>query len=121
MIRHRIYRLQPWLIRALIPPKQVGSYILYRAGEPIYVGRSDTDLQHRLLQHAATSAGDYFRYDVHPSASHAFQAECSLYHAIEGPLTNRIHPDAPDYLDIDCSFCSSSLSDVLDNRLVAHL
>lgn len=121
MIRHRIYRLQPWLVRALIPPDQLGSYILYRAGAPIYVGRSDTDLRRRLLQHAAAGTSEYFRYDVHPSASHAFRAECSLYHALDAPLTNRIHPDAPDYLDVDCAFCTISLHDVLDNRLVATL
>jgi len=121
MISHRIYRLEPWLVRALIPADQVGSYILYRASAPIYVGRSDTDLRRRLLQHAAAGTGEYFRYDVHPSPSHAFWAECSLYHAIDGPLTNHIHPDAPDYLDIECAFCSTNLHDVLDNRLVANL
>lgn len=118
-MRHRLYRLWPWLVRALIPPGQVGSYILYRAALPMYVGRSDSDLRGRLLQHAYAGIGEYFRYDVHRSASHAFRAECSLYHAADTPLTNCIHPDAPDYLDVDCTFCSISLHDVLDNRLVA--
>lgn len=120
MICHRIYRLQSWLVRALIPEGQVGSYILYRSGNPIYVGRSDTDLRRRLVQHAAAGTNEYFRYDVHLSATHAFRAECSLYHAVDRPLANRIHPDAPDYLDIECAFCSTSLYGVLDKRLVAN-
>lgn len=120
MIRHRVYRLQPWLVRALVPPDQVGSYILYQAGNPLYVGRSDTDLCRRLLEHAGSGMGEYFRYDVHPTRSHAFRAECSLYHALDGPLANRIHPDTPDYLDLDCAFCSTSLLTVLESRLVAN-
>ena len=106
---------------ALIPADKVGSYILYRACAPIYIGRSDTDLRRRLVQHAAAGTGEYFRYDVHPNPTRAFRAECSLYHAVDGPLVNRIHPDAPDYLDIDCAFCNANLHDVLDNRLVAYL
>lgn len=121
MTRRRLYRLHPWLVRALIPPDRVGSYILYRAAFPIYVGRSDTDLRRRLLQHAEAGTAEYFSYDVHPSPSHAHRAECSLFHAADGPLTNCIHPDAPDYLDIQCSFCSASLHEVPDNRLTADL
>lgn len=121
MTRRRLYRLHPWLVRALIPPDQVGSYILYRAAFPIYVGRSDTDLRRRLLQHAGAGTAEYFGYEAHPSPSHAYRAECSLFHAADGPLANRIHPDAPDHLDVECSFCSTSLYKVLDNRLVANL
>jgi hypothetical protein len=79
MISHRVCRLEPWFLRALIPPDQVGSYIFYRAEAPICVGRSDTDLRRRLLQHAA-----------------------------------------PNYLDIECAFCSTNLHEVLDKRLVAN-
>lgn len=97
----------------------MGSYILYRATFPIYVGRSDTDLRRRLLQQAGPGTAEYFGYDAHPSPSHAYRAECSLFHAADGPLVNRIHPDAPDHLGVDCSFCSTGLHEVLDNRLVA--
>lgn len=52
--QRRLYRLSPWLIRALIPVGYIGTYKLFRLGEtePIYVGRSDTCLRNRLLRHA---------------------------------------------------------------------
>lgn len=118
MIRHRLYRLRPWLVRALIPPEQVGSYILYRAAVPVYVGRSDSDLRRRLLQHTGAGTAEYFSYDIHPSPWQAFQAECSLYHATIGQLTNRVHPRAPTSVATVCPFCGNELHQLLDSRLV---
>jgi hypothetical protein len=117
VIRHRLNRLRPWLVRALIPPERVGSYILYRAAVPVYMGRSGSDLRRRLLQHAGVGTTEYFGYDVHPSPWHAFQVECSLYHAGTGQLTNRVHPRAPTSVATACPFCGIQLCQVLDNRL----
>jgi hypothetical protein len=113
----RRYKLQPWLVRALIPVNTVGTYVLYRADEPVYVGRSDRDLQQRLLQHAACCRGEYFGYDAlwHPLA--AFEVECSLYHALGHDVDNVIHPDHPDHLKAECPFCLETLTNILTNRL----
>jgi hypothetical protein len=118
-VRRRRYRLQPWLVRALIPPGAVGTYVLYRGEEPVYVGRSDRNLQQRLLQHAAYCRGEYFGYDVHWHPLAAFEVECSLYHALRLSLENVLHPDHPDYLEADCPFCVETLTDILANRLGA--
>jgi len=110
-------RLSRWVVRALIPAGLIGTYILHRGGSPIYVGRSDTDLQRRLLEHSARARGDYFTYDVHYSPEQAFEVECSLFHALRPTITNVLHPDRPDHLTPLCPFCPDTLIDVLGNRL----
>ena len=116
-MKWRIYKLQSWLIRALIPTKLTGTYVLYDAGDPIYVGRSDRDLQQRLLQHAASGRGEYFSYDAlwHPLA--AFEVECSLFHALGSEVGNVLHPARPDYVSARCPFCPESFTEVRDSRL----
>lgn len=116
----RLLRLQPWLVRATIPPGLAGTYILHRAGGPIYVGRSDTDLQRRLIQHCGTRRGDYFSYDTHYSATAAFEVECSLYHSFRDSITNILHPDAPNFSNARCPFCVSQLEQVLASRINAR-
>lgn len=113
----RGYRLEPWLVRALIPERTIGAYVLYVGGRPNYIGRSDRDLQQRLIQHAGVARGEFFTYDVlwHPLA--AYEVECSLYHALNTRIENLVHPGQPDYLRAECPFCPASLDDALSNRL----
>lgn len=113
----RIYRLRPWLVRAMIPPALIGTYVLYRDRTAVYIGRSDRDLQQRLLQHSTAGRGDYFTYDIHRHPLIAFDVECSLFHALNEGLTNRIHPDHPNYQEAKCPFCADTLSDIRNSRL----
>lgn len=110
MITRRLYRLRPWVVRALIPPGHPGSYVLYRGGRgvvaPTYNGRSDHDLAGRLAMHARVGRGEYFSYDVHPDAVTAFVAECAAYHLRAASAENVIHPASPRGLDAGCPFCS---------------
>lgn len=107
-MRPRLIRLRPWLIRALIPPGVVGSYVLYTTtGLPRYVGRSDTDIRRRLLRHCTDQRGAYFTYDVHNNPVSAYDMECAMFHALSPQLTNRIHPDRPDFHETSCVFCRS--------------
>lgn len=102
----RLLRLRPWLIRALIPPRKIGTYVLYTAqGEPYYIGRSDTDIQRRLLRHCVDRHGEYFTYDAHNTPASAFDVECALFHILAPWLSNRIHPGRPDFHRIPCAFC----------------
>ncbi|AXI78530.1 GIY-YIG nuclease family protein [Peterkaempfera bronchialis] len=102
----RPLRLRPWLVRALIPPRLIGTYVLYTAGgSPTYVGRSDTDVRRRLLRHCTDRHGDYFTYDVHPTAVSAYDVECALFHLLAPEVSNRIHPDRPDFHPTPCAFC----------------
>ncbi|GIH28488.1 hypothetical protein Aph01nite_67980 [Acrocarpospora phusangensis] len=110
-------RLARWVIRAVIPVGLIGTYILHRGSSPVYVGRSDTDLRRRLLEHSARARGEYFSYDVHYTSEQAFEVECSLFHALRPALTNVLHPDRPNHLTSPCPFCLDTLGDVLGNRL----
>lgn len=103
--RERAYALTSWMVRALIPEARIGSYVLIDSGEPVYVGRSDTCLRRRLLQHAHRQRAEYFAYNVHHTRIQAYTMECALYHALTPQIRNRIHPDSPDRAVVRCSFC----------------
>lgn len=105
MIGRRLYRLRPWVVRALIPPGRVGSYTLYDNDSPHYNGRSDFDLAGRLAQHARAERGDYFSYDVHGRADAAYLVECAGYHLRIAAATTLIHPAAPRGVAVSCPFC----------------
>lgn len=115
----RPFRLTPWLVRALIPERRIGTYTLHRGGSVIYIGRSDTDLQRRLIQHAAAHRAEFFTYDVHHSVQHAFEVESSMYHNLQGSLTNCIHPAAPAINGARCPFCRPQVQSARTQRLTA--
>lgn len=119
MVRARSYRLLPWLVRALIPPRRVGTYVLSNGGGPTYVGRSDNDLRERLLNHAATQKARYFTYQVYPTPEKAFIAECAAYHALKGSVTNLIHPAVPSGNKVRCPFCKEIFDRTRDARIAA--
>ncbi|MGY5281444.1 GIY-YIG nuclease family protein [Nocardia abscessus] len=102
----RLLRLRPWLIRTLIPEHHIGTYLLYNdTADLVYVGRSDTDIRRRLIRHSIDCRGEYFTYDIHNSVTSAFDVECALFHLHAGRLSNRLHPDKPDFYEATCIFC----------------
>ena len=81
-----------------------GNYRLYRIDKNgrrhIYVGRSDTDLQGRLLEHlyCDNPAYDEFEFECSNSVKDAYNHECEDYHSFKNLqliLDNKIHPDKP--------------------------
>lgn len=114
----RRYLLTPWLIRAMIPEGTIGTYTLWSADAPIYIGRSDTCLRRRLLEHAAVRADDVrFTFDVSRSIQDAFAMECSLFHALGDVTSNIDHPPRARRTDPACPFCQSTFTAVISNRL----
>jgi predicted GIY-YIG superfamily endonuclease len=73
---------------------------------PRYIGRSDSDVRKRLLQHA--DAGDYrfFSVEHYRSVEDAFYRECNLYHYYRPQLDNEIHPAIPRNCGNGCPRCS---------------
>jgi hypothetical protein len=112
--RRRLYLLHPWLVRVLIPERRAGAYMLYTAGRPVYAGRSDRDLQGRLITHACSERADYFGYEVYPDAERAYDMECALFHMLVPNLVNRVHPAAPAATERQCFICGHG--DVLEDR-----
>lgn len=105
MSAQRPLRLRPWLISAVLPPKRIGTYRLHRYGCVVYVGRSDTDLRRRLIQHADANRADFFTYDVHWTSEQAYVMECALFHNAFGEAKNKIHPATPAHQALSCPFC----------------
>jgi hypothetical protein len=47
--------------------------------------------------------------------------ECAIFHALRPQLSNLIHPDAPDHLDINCPFCRGQWALPRLSRPLGHL
>ncbi|TJY69469.1 GIY-YIG nuclease family protein [Arthrobacter sp. CAU 1506] len=116
-MKPRRYALRPWLIRALIPEGVIGAYVLWSRGTPAYVGRSDTSLRRRLLEHSQNRPHAYFTYDVVFSAHNAYAMECCLFHALADQTSNLIHPQRPSIHEPPCPFCIETVRIVRSNRL----
>jgi hypothetical protein len=115
----RLYLLKPWMVRALIPSNLAGAYVLYRDGRPVYAGRSDRNLQGRLVTHARGRRAPHFSFAVYPDPARAYDMECALYHSLHPDLTNLIHPASPAGSDRECPVCG--FREVLEFReLVAE-
>lgn len=121
MTTGRRYHLTSWLIRCLIPDDVIGTYVIWDHEKPVYTGRSDTSLRRRLIEHARTTEGTHFTFDVIHSSEAAFDLECSSYHALPVTIRNHIHPDRPDRVTAECSFCRAVLHRVGSARLPAGL
>ena len=113
----RLYRLAPWLVRAVVPDAVAGSYTLFSDATAVYTGRSDTDLRRRLLNHAHYRRAEYFDFDSHTGPHGAFLVECATYHAVGPGLRNRIHPGAPAGSGETCPFCRSTALATITGRL----
>jgi hypothetical protein len=109
-------------IRENIKETSPGYYLLGSKGGPlnaflidrVYVGRSDNDLQRRLLE---DKDDDHYREFTHFVCAYAvdekeaFEKECIYYHEYKDDnnvvLLNEQHPDRPDnykeiYPDLEC-------------------
>ncbi|MGV3526527.1 MAG: hypothetical protein ACO1RX_20080 [Candidatus Sericytochromatia bacterium] len=79
-----------------------------------YVGRSDKDLQIRLISHIEGEQDcDYFIFWYTNTAEEAYRKECIQYHAERGVIFNKIHPDTPIGIDLVCPDpnCSKDLNE----------
>lgn len=111
------YNLEQDTVRRFVPDDVAGTYCLgwilddgnFYAG---YVGRSDTDLKRRLLQHTYTGAFPAFRFVPAATIYDAYVMECSAYHLTEGML-NRVHPRAPRRLPYKCPVCTKGVNVLL--------
>ena len=111
------YRLTPDVIRDLVPPGSPGTYRLHRDGHVIYLGRSDTDLRRRLLEHYFARRGEHFTWHLHASALAAWTDECSQWHDLPALAQNPVHPARPDGSTDRCPFCPDTLRLVTADRL----
>lgn len=71
-----------------------------------YVGRSDSNLNTRLLQHIGEGYKK-FKYSYANNSKEAFEKECKNYHDFGGSdsLNNEIHPAKPADKNWECPEC----------------
>ena len=70
----------------------------------LYVGRADSDVKERLLQHLGEKYTE-FKFSYATSPKNAFEKECQNYHDFN-PRDNIIHPDRPsNSKDWKCPVC----------------
>ena len=110
------FRLTPDVIRKVVPARRPGTYRLHRRDAVIYLGRSDTDLRRRLLEHAISRRGDHFTWQIHTDAHTAWTDECSQWHDLPRLAENLVHPARPDSSNDRCPFCPDTLRLVADDR-----
>jgi len=101
------YPLKAQEIDIEINRKSPGVYVLDRSHDEgpfhiSYVGRSDTDLNARLHEHAEKYRR--FKYEYHASPEDAFAKECQLYHEFNPPSTIA-HPSRPLGSRWKCAHC----------------
>lgn len=97
------------VIERLVAPRTVG---FYRLGtvcngtfERRYIGRSDTGLRRRLLEHAVDGRHTHFQAEPTETIYEAFRRECAAWHRANGELENVVHPAAPKFLGYTCPYC----------------
>lgn len=103
------FRLTPPTVRALVPSGTPGTYLLLRGDVPLYVGRSDTCLQSRLVNHNHLSAATHVLWEPAREAWTAFCLEAWWWHRHKNTLINKIHPARPIGRG-PCPFCDDQIN-----------
>ncbi|WP_421185313.1 hypothetical protein [Aeromonas enteropelogenes] len=72
-----------------------------------YVGRSDSDVNGRLQNHATAGKYSHFMFSYATSPKAAFEKECQNFHDFGGEavLANLMHPDLPNGANWKCPVC----------------
>jgi hypothetical protein len=106
-------------VKALLPPGRPGIYLLYRNGQPIYIGRSDHCVRRRLLSHPLAGVATHVVWEFCRTPVHAFHLESFCFHRLLGQpgMLNRAHPGRPPGTRSQCLTCQDGLLDALSYAL----
>ena len=108
-----MYELNKSTIESLIKDGLIGNYALGMKsvnGSFVvhYVGRSDTDLKQRLIQHLDDDKPyPYFKFSIASNIREAYLKECKNFHdfGAESYLDNKSHPSKPEGIKEVCPYC----------------
>jgi len=97
-------------VRNVVPENAVGFYRLGNVVDgqfwPEYFGRSDRNLQSRLIDHARDYEGvSQFSPVVTENIQRAYQLECREWHLQGEEMENEIHPARPRLIAYQCPYC----------------
>ena len=114
------WALTPRSIRIAVPARSLGSYLLLRGTQPIYVGRSDSCVRARLLAHASVGLATHFLWEPCSSPSMAFLVESIWFHRMEGHTLNVIHPARPvSQTTLRCPICHEAFATAVTRMLAS--
>jgi hypothetical protein len=111
------FQLKPATIKALVPGRVPGTYLLLAGSKPIYVGRSDTCLRTRLARHNHLSKASHVLWEPASTSATAFALEAFWFHKHSDSLLNKVHPASPRGQRMKCPFCSCSTEQALRHAL----
>lgn len=102
------FRLDPPTVRLHVPGQVVGSYLLIKNGQPLYVGRPDTCLRRRLESHPLLGVATHVAWEAVSSPERAFLSEAFWFHELQHDhrILNRLHPARPAGSKRRCPHCS---------------
>ena len=106
-----VHELNRKTVSLNVKKKSKGSYLLgFLDPEenfiPFYPGRSDTNVQNRLMKHVYFDIFTHFRVFPTNRVRDAFNQECRDYHLLlRSEITNLIHPARPKGLPYKCPYC----------------
>lgn len=106
------YTLNKLTVDAHVTRTSAGNYALGYVNDKgkfivQYVGRSDSDVNNRIKNHAEEGYKS-FKYSYATSPKAAFEKECHNYHDFGGndSLRNKFHPDRPANSGWKCPVCN---------------
>lgn len=107
--RQLAFLATPAVVRAFLPPKNPGVYMLLRMGVPFYVGRSDNCLRTRLAHHPLLPMATHVAWHTCTTSLQAWRLESAWFHRLRksSELHNQIHPAQPAGESNSCPFCST--------------
>lgn len=107
------YKFVDTEMRKKVEDNKIGNYALgYETSDGEfaveYVGRSDTNLRRRLIEHYNNGESyEFFKFKYAETVEAAFVEECRNYHDFgeSQKLNNEIHSDRPDGENLICPYC----------------
>lgn len=106
--RRFAFRFLLSVVRAMVPPGEIGTYFLLTSAGPVYVGRSDFCVRNRLTAgHPMQNKATHFTWEPRGSGWDAFCQEAFWFHRLRqrGLAANSIHPARPEASSRPCPFC----------------
>jgi hypothetical protein len=106
-------------LRRLIPERAIGTYLLLRAGRPVYIGRSDSCLRARLAGHERLGMADHVVWEICRTSIEAFHGESAWFHRLRdsADCLNTVHPAPPVGASATCPFCEPGAAAALEHAL----
>lgn len=111
------FRLRPATIRAMLPRRVPGTYLLLAGTTPVYVGRSDVCLRTRLSRHNHLSKASHVLWEPARTPGEAFALEAFWFHRHHKSLINKAHPAPPRGSRMPCPFCTGMTGQALRRSL----